>query len=126
MMDVTQKTILVVDDDPDILALMCEILSPQHAVLGVRSGEDALVALDHHRFDLLITDLRMPEMHGFQLIRFARERQPGIVVVIVSAYCDTDDATTRRALRQYATAALTKPLHHRAVSRVIASALHAR
>jgi CheY-like chemotaxis protein len=61
--------ILVVDDDPDILFALSETLAAEgYAVRGARDGIEALEAIRERRPDLIITDLLMPTMTGFELL----------------------------------------------------------
>jgi CheY-like chemotaxis protein len=61
--------VLVVDDDPDILAALSDALEMEgYEVRGARDGIDALEAIGQRRPDLIITDLLMPTMTGFELL----------------------------------------------------------
>src|SRR5436309_369739 len=61
--------VLVVDDDPDVLGALLEALQMEgYEVQGARDGIDALHAIDKRRPDLIITDLLMPTMTGFELL----------------------------------------------------------
>ena len=61
--------ILIVDDDPDVLASLCDALSSEgYEVCGARDGIEALEAIDERRPDLIVTDLLMPTMTGFELL----------------------------------------------------------
>jgi len=61
--------VLVVDDDPDILAALSDALELEgYEVRGARDGIDALEAIGQRRPDLIITDLLMPTMTGFELL----------------------------------------------------------
>lgn len=61
--------VLVVDDDPDILAALSDALETEgYEVRGARDGIDALEAIGQRRPDLIITDLLMPTMTGFELL----------------------------------------------------------
>lgn len=63
------RRVLVVDDDPSVLAVVKDVLGRAgYTVTTVQSGRDALARLDVDTFDLVITDLRMPEMSGEELI----------------------------------------------------------
>jgi DNA-binding response OmpR family regulator len=62
-------TILLVDDEEDILEFLERILSPRYRVLATESGEDALKILDKETVQLIISDVMMPEMDGFELCR---------------------------------------------------------
>ncbi len=80
-----QKTILFVDDESSIRIIMRAVL--QHAGYRVEVAEDGYVAL--HKLseslpDLVITDLRMPNMNGFELLAVLRSRHPEIPTIAVS------------------------------------------
>lgn len=63
------RRVLAVDDEPTVLALLRDILgSSGYTVTAVPSGAEALRRLEMDTFDLVITDLRMPEMSGKELI----------------------------------------------------------
>jgi CheY-like chemotaxis protein len=62
-------SLLVVDDDPDVLESLCEALvSEGYEVRGARDGIEALEAIEERRPDLIVTDLMMPTMTGFELL----------------------------------------------------------
>jgi CheY-like chemotaxis protein len=69
--------VLVVEDDPDSRELMVFILEPAGAqVTAVASGQAAFEAVTQQSFDLIISDLQMPERDGYSLIREIRSLQP--------------------------------------------------
>jgi PAS domain S-box-containing protein len=82
--DVTPRTIppaalrvLVVDDEPDVLAMLADLLGREgHRVVTARSGREALARLDSQPIDLIISDLRMPDLDGRALHRLLQERRP--------------------------------------------------
>lgn len=77
--------ILVVDDEPDILELMRLLLERRgYAVTMARNGIEALKSLERQRFDLLVTDIIMPEMDGFDLISRVRHHWRQMPVIAVS------------------------------------------
>ncbi|MEO8255442.1 MAG: response regulator, partial [Flavobacterium sp.] len=63
------KTIIVVDDDPDLLQLTTEVLKQYYNVISFSNADEALQNLDSQKFDLLITDIQMPNKDGFELIK---------------------------------------------------------
>jgi CheY-like chemotaxis protein len=82
--------ILAVDDEPGVLALVRRCLDDQHITLiAATSGKDAL---DHwpggQPIDLLLTDLRMPEMEGDELARQVRALQPDVRVLYLTSHAD--------------------------------------
>jgi DNA-binding response OmpR family regulator len=70
------KRILIVDDDEMVLIALNELLSPEgYEVHAVSSGAEALQRLDQNSYDLLMLDVIMPEMNGFELCRKIREKE---------------------------------------------------
>jgi len=79
--------ILLVDGDADFLQRVRKGFWRNHRsweVISVQTGSAALQALDRDPVDILITDLRLPDMEGAQLIQQVRERQPGVVRIALS------------------------------------------
>ena len=78
---------LVVDDEPFVRDTLVEmILSLHHDVTPADGGRAALAALAAQSYDLVFTDLSMPEMDGWELARVIRSRWPDVRVVIVTGY----------------------------------------
>jgi CheY-like chemotaxis protein len=105
--------ILAVDDDRDSLALVREILEMTGAtVVTADSAEQALASLDRTRPDILLTDLAMPQMNGYQLIdRIRRSERPEIRTIpaaAFTAYARSEDRT--KALRSGFQMHLAKPI----------------
>jgi DNA-binding NtrC family response regulator len=83
--------VLVVDDDADVLDSVCASLGALgYTVECVSSGLAALDVLDDRskEIDLLLTDVVMPGLHGFNLSRMARLRRPDLRVLYMSGYTD--------------------------------------
>jgi len=77
--------LLIIDDESDLLTSLCDILSEiGYETVGFTSGKDALKALKEQDFDLLLTDLMMPEMDGIALLRAALEMDPHLVGIIMT------------------------------------------
>ena len=73
--------ILLVDDEPDMLENCSRILSRQgHTCMTAANEREALAVLERERPDLLVTDLKMPEMDGMALLRHASKRQWAITM----------------------------------------------
>ncbi|MCB8918705.1 MAG: response regulator [Ardenticatenaceae bacterium] len=83
------KQILVVDDHFEMLEFlrsMLELSNREYEVLGVPSAEEAYMELRRVPFDLLITDVRLPGMSGFELVRRIRPVRPEMPVIMITAY----------------------------------------
>lgn len=84
------RRVLVVDDEPEILALLESVLGPTCQVLSAQSAEVALELLKEQGVDLIITDQRMPGMTGVELLEIVAERWPRTVRVILTGYEDAE------------------------------------
>jgi CheY-like chemotaxis protein len=82
-----QPRILIVDDDPNFLDVLESILGEDgFAVSRAESGREAIAAFDAGRFDLVVTDKRMPGGSGVELAHHVKATHPGIPVIMVSAF----------------------------------------
>jgi CheY-like chemotaxis protein len=82
--------ILLVDDNANGLAARRSVLEELgHRITTSTSGADALEQFAAHKFDLVITDYKMPRMDGLELIGRLRTLAPGLPIVLVSGYVDT-------------------------------------
>lgn len=91
--DHKRETILVVDDNPDILKYLCESLSESYNVVPAADGAKALQLLAGQNIDLIITDIMMPDIDGVQLCRTVKRnlRTSHIPVIMLSAKNDVSD-----------------------------------
>jgi DNA-binding NtrC family response regulator len=105
----TEKhSILLVDDDPLVLAGFREILVREgYDVTAVFSGREALAKLESRAYDVILTDLLMPRVSGLDVLRFAREKHPESIVIVVTGYASVRSAV--EALRLGALDYLIKP-----------------
>ncbi len=102
-----RQTILVVEDDTDTVFLLKQILRMAgYNVLGAYNGYEAVQKCNENHPDLILLDLMMPEMDGWQTYQFLRQTT-NVPVIIVSAIHNKDDVV--RALRQGVDDYLTKP-----------------
>jgi CheY-like chemotaxis protein len=96
--------ILVLDDDP-IVTLSCKrILGAEgFSISTVEKGEDALNRLSKEDFDLLISDVRLPDINGLEVLKEARIIKPKTDVVIITGYPTLEDAkeSTRLGASEY-------------------------
>lgn len=98
VLDVRNKaTILVVDDEQDILQLIADILATQnYEVLTAVSAEKALSIIENQQVDIVITDENMPGMSGTELLSIMRFQHPDIISMMITGYADVE--TTIRAI----------------------------
>jgi two-component system chemotaxis response regulator CheY len=120
----SRPNVLVVDDDPAVRLLCCVNL--EAAGLAVREaadGRQALVRARRKRPDLVLTDVTMPRLDGFQLAEALRadERTREIPLIFLSAESAPENHARARALG--ALAYLTKPFDPSALASIVADAL---
>ena len=105
-------TVMIVDDEPLMLKYLggnISRIAPKWCVTGLASdGLQAVNLLQRQKFDLIITDIKMPEMDGLELAKFVYEIYPQTQVVIISGFDDFEYA--RRAIRCGVSDYLLKPL----------------
>src|SRR5437667_371423 len=98
-MPVRLGRVLVIDDDPDTVDLFTAILSDAgYEVVGALTGGDGLMVLEVESPDVILLDLKMPGVHGMDVLRRLRMARPDIPVIIVSGQADAElaRATLRR------------------------------
>ncbi|MDP6039790.1 MAG: response regulator, partial [Candidatus Latescibacteria bacterium] len=106
--DQVSLSIAVIDDDPDGLQTLGEYLSARnHKVHLASNGRDGLAILQHDPIDMVITDLKMPDINGFEVLREVRKTHPTIEVIMITAFGDVEGAV--RAMREGAFDFFTKP-----------------
>jgi DNA-binding NtrC family response regulator len=100
--------VLVVDDEPKLGRVVAQMLELDgHRVVLAGGGREALARLDEHQFDVVITDLRMPEVDGLSVLRAARARTPPLEVVLMTAHGTAESAVA--AMKAGAADYVTKP-----------------
>lgn len=115
--------ILVVDDEPVVRELAVEILRRNgHDPEGVGSARRALELLDEQEFDLLVSDVVMPDMTGVELLHELRRRRHQLPVVLMTGGTIEPERTTD-ALQHVATVLLYKPFTHDELRDAVAAAL---
>ena len=102
------ETILVVDDELPMRLGLKEVLSRAgYAVETANDGAEGIARLDRGGLDVVITDLRMPNKDGFDLLRHARSRHPDVLVYMISAHGDVPTAV--EAMKEGAQDFIQKP-----------------
>lgn len=100
-------SILIVDDDPGVRSLLCELLDEKYDCTGVESAEEGLAAVERHHFDLVISDINMSGMSGIELTSRIVETSLDTVVMMISGTQTPD--TPIEALRSGAFDYIRKP-----------------
>jgi PAS domain S-box-containing protein len=88
-----RERILVVDDEPTVVRVCVEILSEHgYEVQGATSGTEGLALLETESFDLLVVDIKMPDMDGLTVLRRAKGLDPDLAAVVITGYAALDGA----------------------------------
>ena len=117
-----QKHLLIVDDETALREAIAERLADQgFMVEQADRGEVALQRLTEFAFDIIITDLRLPDIDGRQVLDAALERYPDIIAIVITGYGTVKDAV--EAIKQGASDFITKPFQFDALLHVLNSAL---
>ncbi len=101
--------VLVVDDEEGMLEVCADTLArlPDATVETEQDSRRAAERIESGAYDLLITDIRMPGLDGIELLRRARQRDPGLAVLLITAYPSVETAV--ESLRLGASDYVTKP-----------------
>lgn len=118
--------ILVVEDETEVRAGVLALLQEGYvstSIYEADNGTKALNILEQNPIDIVLTDIRMPEMNGLQLLEFIRKRFPAIAVILISAY--PDFSFVQKALSLGAFDYLLKPVGARQIEQVLNKAIGA-
>jgi putative nucleotidyltransferase with HDIG domain len=117
--------ILIVDDDPTIRDLLTEGLSESgYRVTAAGDGAEGLAALSRNGFQLVVSDIDMPEVDGVQLLQRAKEIRPDVEVIMLTGVVDVETAI--QSMRLGACDYLTKPFNLAEVRITVERALEKR
>src|SRR5256714_3847795 len=86
------KTVLIVDDDEGMRDTLTAILKREYRVLRVASGEAALPILNREDVDLILLDVRLPGISGFEVLRIVKENYSLVEVIMISAVTEIETA----------------------------------
>ena len=102
---------MIVEDDPSVLRLVSYILEKEgHQVETALNGLAGWEMVQEHKYDLVLTDIRMPIMDGLDLLKRIKEHLPELAVVVLSAFGNKD--TALEALKLGAYDYLKKPIEN--------------
>jgi DNA-binding NtrC family response regulator len=111
-LDKTMSSILIVDDDLNVLEVLdARLQSAGFHTYKAENGRDALRLIKDTKIDLLISDMKMPGMSGMEVLSKARDLQPGLPIIFLTAYGTIPDAV--KAVKAGAVDYLAKPFDGR-------------
>jgi diguanylate cyclase (GGDEF)-like protein/PAS domain S-box-containing protein len=105
-----KASVLVVDDESSIVMLITQHLEAEGLkCVGFSSSVAALADLEKNEYDLVITDLSMPDKHGMDIVSFVKKHTPDTAIIVVTAYAEVKSAV--QALRFGADDYILKPFN---------------
>ena len=117
--------ILVVDDERGMREFLTIMLQKEsHEVTSAANGREALEQIGQKTFDIVISDLKMPQLDGIDVLKTVKESAPETVVIMITAYASTETAV--EAMKQGAYDYLTKPFKIEEVKLIVRNALEKR
>ncbi len=117
--------ILVVDDEEIMLKLACDALRSQgHQVIGASGAFEALDRLKQEKFDFILTDIKMPEMNGLELIEAAHQIHPSMGAIFMTGYASLD--TAKKAIHEGAYDYILKPFDLQEIRSAVSRAIQKR
>ncbi|NOX19800.1 MAG: sigma-54-dependent Fis family transcriptional regulator [Nitrospirae bacterium] len=114
--------VLVIDDEA-IVRVSCErVLQPEgYEVVSISRGDEAIELMEKERFDIVLTDLKMPDMDGLEVLKIIKKRWPDVQVIIITGYGTISTAV--QAIKLGAYEYIEKPFTPEDILRVVKSAL---
>ncbi len=117
-----KKKILIVDDDRTILTSFSEILqSKGYSIDTAESGTEAISKTEKDYFNLVLLDIKLPDMEGIDLLNSIRETNPRMMKIVVSGYASLENSVA--ALNRGADAYLIKPVDPEELVRIVGEKL---
>src|SRR3990167_2040914 len=87
-----RKTILVVDDDEGMRETLTALLKRDYRVLRAATGEAALQMMEKEDVDLMLLDVRLPGINGFEVLKITKENYPYVEVIVISVVKELEAA----------------------------------
>jgi DNA-binding NtrC family response regulator len=96
----TKKSSILVVDDEDALrtVLSSELMNEGYEVRAASDGDEAITEIQKSPFDLVLLDIKMPRMNGFEVLKFIKESHPKTKVVMLTGFADLKNAIESKKL----------------------------
>jgi DNA-binding NtrC family response regulator len=115
-----RKTVLIVDDDEGMRDTLTSLLKRDYRVLRAATGEAALQMMDKEDIDLMLLDVRLPGISGFEVLKITKENYPHVEVIVISVVKELEAAI--EAMRFGAYHYISKDFELEGVGRLVANA----
>jgi len=94
-----QRSILVVDDEEALRTVLSSELSSEGYLVDTASdGDEAITILQGKSFDLVLLDIKMPRVDGFEVLKFIKKTNPAMKVIMLTAFADLKNAIESKKL----------------------------
>jgi DNA-binding NtrC family response regulator len=94
-----KSSVLVVDDEDALRTVLSnELTNEGYDVASAADGDDAVGVLQKNAFDLILLDIKMPRMNGFEVLKFVKENHPSTKVVMLTGFADLKNAIESKKL----------------------------
>lgn len=128
-MSPNQMSVLIVDDEAELRQNVSTILQTaipevQFRIQEASNGKEAIEIFEKDDFDLVVMDVRMPEMNGMEALKMIKDSDPRTFVVIMTAHSNLQDAIT--AIKDGAYDYIEKPLNPQRLAEIVRKSLEAR
>ena len=88
-----KRHILVVDDEDALrTVLSSELVNSGYEVATAADGDEAISAVQNKKFDLVLLDIKMPKVDGFEVLKFIKKNTPGVKVIMLTGFADLKNA----------------------------------
>src|SRR5688500_19260468 len=91
-MSAQRKTVRIVDDDEGMRETLTAVLKREYRVLRAATGEAALQMMEKEDIDLMLLDVRLPGISGFEVLKISKENYPYVEVIVISVLKELDAA----------------------------------
>lgn len=118
-----RRSVLVVDDEEIIRSFLFEVLSEEYEVSLACDGDEAIDRIRKKRYDLIITDLKMPRVSGEEVVKFACDNDPNSKVIVISGFSSL--YTVSQSINNGACAFLSKPFSIKELMQTVVNAIGA-
>ncbi len=120
--NLTEEKILIIDDEPEILSALSQILQEEGYLINTANcGYAGLKIINNINPDLVLLDIKMPGISGFETMQKIKEHDPNIIIFFMTAYSDVQDAV--KAIKEGAYDYFSKPLHIKETKKKLKRAL---
>ena len=122
MNDPNKKSVLIVDDEEIIRNFLLEVLGEKYDVSLASDGDEAIEQIKKRRFDLIITDLKMPRVPGEEVVKFAQQQDPTSRVIVISGFSSL--YMVSQSINNGACAFLSKPFTIKKLMQTVTDAVN--